>query len=111
MAILTVKQPGPNTAVALDAVAAASGGDKFLNDGRIVIYVKSTNATTHTITITTPASLLGSIAIADVTFTVAQNEEKIIGPFPPRYFNDGQGYCNLTYSGVTNLTVSAVKMA
>lgn len=110
MATLTVKQPTAAVAVALGAAAAEAGGDKFLNDGRVILYVKNTNASTYTITVVTAGVVLGSIAIADVTFTVAQSEEKIVGPFPPRYFNDGGGFVNLSYSGVTNLTVAAVKL-
>lgn len=110
MATLTVKNPTVSAAVDLGPVSAESGGDKFLNDGRVIVYVKNTNASSRTVTVVTAGVLMGSIAIADVAFAVAQNEEKVIGPFPPRYFNDSGGFVNLTYSAVTGLTVAAIKL-
>ena len=55
--------------------------------------------------------MLGSgIALADLTFTLAQNAEKIIGPFAPLLWNDANGYVQITYSGVTAMTVAAIKI-
>lgn len=93
----------------LTAAAASASGDQFLNDGRVVLYFKNTNASDRTITIVTAGTVNG-LAIADVTLTISQDEEKIIGPFPPRVFNDGNGYVQLTYSAHTNLTVRPIRV-
>lgn len=109
MATLTITSPSVNSAVSLGAVAAGTS-DQFLNDGRILLYVKNTNASSRTITVVTGGVVAGSIAIADVTFSVAQNEEKVIGPFPPRYFNNGNGYVVVSYSATAGVTVAAIKL-
>lgn len=108
MATLTRNQPALTAAV-LGATAAAAAGDQFLNDGRQLFYVKNVNVTTRTITIATGATILG-LAIGDVSFTVVQNAEKVVGPFDPRWFNDSNGYCQVTYSSETDVTVAVVSV-
>lgn len=110
MATLTLKTPVGSAATDLSPENCAAGGDQFLNDGKTFLYFKNTNAATRTVTIATGGSI-GGLAIADVAITVAQNEEKVIGPFDPRLFNDANGYIQLTYSGVaTLLTVAAIQL-
>lgn len=110
MATLTLKTP---TAIAFTDLApenCAVGGDQVLNDGKTILYFKNTNAATRTVTLATGGTI-GGLAIADVAVTVAQNEERIIGPFDPRLFNDANGYIQLTYSAVaTLLTVAAIRL-
>jgi hypothetical protein len=93
----------------LSPVAVAAGGDQFLNDGRTILYFKNTNASDRTITIVTSGTV-GGLAIADVTLVISQNEEKAIGPFEPRYFNDANGYVQLTYSADAGLTVRPIRV-
>ena len=93
----------------MGATAAAVAGDQFLNDGRQLLYVKNVNASSRTITVATGGTVLG-LAIADVSFTVAQNAEKIVGPFNPQYFNDSSGYVQVTYSAETDVTVAVVSV-
>lgn len=112
MATLTAVQAdlGDND---LGAVAVAAGGDQFLNTGREILYFKNTNASDRTITVATSATLPalgGALAIADVTLVISQNEEKIIGPFESRYFNDANGYVQLTYSADTGVTVAVIRV-
>ena len=110
MATLTVLAPTKSAFTDLAPASCAAGGDQFLNDGRTICYFKNTNATTRTVTIATSGTVEG-IAIADIAVTVAQNEERIIGPFNPAYFNDSSGYIQLTYSGVaTLLTVAVIRV-
>lgn len=108
MATLTVLVPALSDQD-LAPESCAGGGDQFLNDGRTILYFKNTNASDRTITIVTSGTVIG-LAIADVTLTISQNEEKAIGPLDPRYFNDGNGYVQLTYDAVTNLTVKAIRV-
>ena len=116
MATLTIITPAATTVYsgvpAVFAPAdAAVGGDQFLNDGRIVLYLRNTNATTRTVTIAT-AGTIGGLAIADVTVAVAQDEVRLVGPFDPRIYNDTSGYVQLTYTAVaTLLSVAAIRMA
>ena len=97
----------------LAPASCAGGGDQVLNDGNIILYFKNTNASDRTITMASGGTVKtsgGSLAIADVTLTVSQNEEKIIGPFDPSVFNDSNGYLQLTYDAVTNLTVKPIRV-
>ncbi len=95
------------------ATAASAGGDQVANpNGKT--YVRVTNGSGGSITCTLaavvtsrpadgtfPAMTLSSQAVA-----VAAGTTKVIGPIPPA-FNDGNGFVQLTYSGVTSLTVEA----
>jgi hypothetical protein len=55
----------------------------------------------------------GDIALADVTEAVAAGSEAMIGPFPAQHFaaHDGTGLADVTYSGVTSVTVAAIKLS
>ena len=110
MALLTTLTSSTTSAQSLAPVTPESGGDAFVNDGRILLYIKNTNASTRTVTIVSAGVILGALSIGDVVFTVAQNEEKIVGPFPPRYFNNDSGLVSIGYSGVTDLKVRTVRM-
>ena len=35
---------------------------------------------------------------------------KVIGPFEPRYWNDANGYIQITYDAVTDLKVRAIRV-
>lgn len=109
MATLTVLAPNALAAIALAPAACAAGGDQVLNDGRTLLYFKNTDAGTVTVTIVTGGTVSG-IALADVTFTLAQNAEKLIGPFDRLLWNDANGYVQITYSAVTGMTVAAIKI-
>jgi hypothetical protein len=52
----------------------------------------------------------GWLALADVAVVVAQNEEKLIGPFDPRYFNDSNGFVQITYSSEVDVTVRPIQV-
>lgn len=93
----------------LAPVAVEDIGDTFVNDGRIILYFKNTNAGDRTISIFTGGTING-LAIADVTLTISQDEEKIIGPFPMRVFNNGSGLVQLAYTADTGLTVRAIRV-
>lgn len=108
MATLTVLVPALSDQD-LGAEAAAGGGDQFLNDGRTILYMKNVNASDRTVTIVTSGTVLG-LAIADLAITVSQNEEKVAGPFDPRYFNDANGYVQITYSAASDVTVKPVRV-
>lgn len=109
MATLTVLTASPSSGQALGAAAVAAGGDQFLNDGDIILYFKNTNASSRTVTVATGGTI-GGLAIADVTVALAQNEEKVVGPFDPRIFNDSSGYVQLTYTAATDVTVAAIRV-
>lgn len=89
--------------------AADVAGDDFYNDGRIILLIRNTNATTRAVTVDT-GNTAGGINIVNLQFNIAQNQEIVYGPFPPRYWNDSQGKVKITYSGVTDLSVALLRI-
>lgn len=101
------------------AVAAASGGDSFSNDGRTFYLITNASAGTRTATFDAVASLtkpgFGTVTITDTAVTVpgsgTNGGRVMIGPFPPDRFNNSVGHVSVTYSDSgANLTVVPVKM-
>lgn len=82
---------------------------RFINTGKEVISFDK-GAGACTVTVTTPGTQRG-IAIADPTFTVAAStEDQFIGPFSPDVFNDSDGYVSMTFSEITGLTATVVRL-
>lgn len=49
------------------------------------------------------------MAAADVAVAVPNGEERMVGPFDPTDFNGASGV-SVTYSGVSSVTVAAIKI-
>jgi len=90
-------------------VAAAGGGDTFNNDGNVVLYVRVNPFIATTITFATPGTPKG-LVITPLAHVVANSAIRIIGPFPPEWFNDANGRVTVTYSQVTNLLVEPIRI-
>jgi len=90
--------------------AAAAGGDSFANTGKEFLHVKNGHSGSQTVTVNsqTPCNY-GSDH--DVAVAVPAGGERIIGPFPKDRFNDANGLAQLTYSGVTLLTIAVVRVS
>jgi hypothetical protein len=89
-------------------VAAAGGGDDFVNTGVEIIHIKNGDASPHTITIVTPNLVDGDLAVTDRAVVVPAGGEKMIGPFPTGTYNDGEGKVSLTYDAVTSVTIAII---
>lgn len=97
------------------AAAASGGGDKFLNPrGNALLYVKnggggSIDVTLAAQTTTRPAGgKFPAMTVSNKVVTVAAGAEKLIGPIPTAY-NDSAGKVNVTYSGVSSVTVKPIQ--
>lgn len=111
MAVLTV-QTVNRSGLAPSYAAAAGGGDKFSPDDRTFLHVKNGSGGALTVTIATPKTTSFGAAIADIAVSVPAAGERMIGPFPRQHFADtDDGLADITYSGVTSLTVAAVELA
>jgi hypothetical protein len=83
--------------------ACAAGGDVFSNDGRT--FIELDNGHTSAQTVNVQAWIEGAwVTVRSVAVTNGQG--RIIGPFPMDW-NNASGQLNLTYSGVTALTIAA----
>lgn len=106
MAVLTV-QNVVRAGLEATYAAAAAGGDSFPNDGKDTFaHVKNGSGGSIDVTIETPGTVDG-LAIADRVVAVPAGEERMIGPFPTATYSNSVG---LTYSGVTSLTVAAIRV-
>jgi len=89
--------------------ACAGGGDEFTASNKTFVVLKSTHTSAQTATFATQKTVDG-LAVADVAIAVDQDEEFIVGPFPPDLFADGDGLVQVTYSGVTLLTIAVLSL-
>ncbi len=108
MAQLTLQTASP-TGLAITYAAAAGGGDSFANDGKTYLHVKNGGGGSINVTINSVAACDQGFD-HDIVVAVANGAEKVIGPFPTGRWNDTNSNVNVTYSGVTSVTVAAVKV-
>lgn len=80
------------------------------NNGSTFVHFKKSGAGDCVVTIQTPKTV-GGLAVAEQTVTVpATGGDKMIGPFPPHIYNDGDHDVNITLSEITGLTVAVVEL-
>jgi hypothetical protein len=93
-------------------VAAAGGGDSFLPGDTTYIRVNNGGGSPITVTVATPGSTGNSgLGIADVSVSVTNAQSRLIGPFPSQLFaQSDDGLADITYSGVTSVTVGAFRL-
>lgn len=97
-------------------VAANAGGDYFANPvGDRFIHVKNAGGGSINVTVTaqdTDADIsgFGTLTKASQVIAVPAGEDRFVGPFPLRAFNDANGDVQLTYSGVTSVTIAALRL-
>ena len=107
---LTILTPVPTAGALIAEEACTELGDQVANDGRTLLYFRNGNgATTYNITLATGATVAG-MAIDNIAFTLAPGVMKVIGPFEPRYWNDANGYIQITYDAVTDLVLRAIRV-
>lgn len=96
----------------LEASYTAANGDghSFANDGRVILHVKNDDAADKTITIQTPATTREGVDIDEVEVTVTAGEDRFIGPFSRKNFNQASGVVYVDYSAVTSVTIAALKV-
>ena len=87
----------------------STNGISFVNDGRVLAVFLSTSTDSEYITVTTPFSAAG-LDLADLSTTIGAGEYRVIGPFPPQYFNyqtgTQAGRTVIQCSSLTSVTVA-----
>ena len=89
--------------------AATVGGDEFVNSGREVIHVKNGHSGSQTVTANSQAACSQGYD-HDAVVAIPAGEERIIGPFPKARFDDANSKVQLTYTGVTLLTIAVIRV-
>lgn len=90
------------------ATAADATGNYFTNTGREFIRIINGGGSSITATIVTQGTYTvgaAAYAINDVAVSVTNGTTKICGPFDKALFNDANSRVQITYSGVTSVTV------
>lgn len=109
MALLASQTP-TIAAGLVPAFTAAAATDTFAPTDRTLLYVKNTNASTRTITVTTPGTAAGGLAVADYSGTVgATTGELVLGPFPAQNYADPTtGLATVTPSATAGVTYAVI---
>ena len=94
--------------------SATSTGDEFVNSGVEIVHVQNGHASAaRVVTIATQVTNIhhqqfGSVVKSNVTKTVAAGQDAFIGPFKQGAFNDTNNKVQITYDGVTTLSVAVL---
>lgn len=92
--------------------AAAGGGDSFTPGDDVFLHVNNGGGSSITVTVAGQGTILPNMDVPDVVVSVGAGTDRFIGPFPFTYFADPtDGLCDVTYSGVTSVTVAAFRLA
>lgn len=108
MATLTVVNASI-AGVDMTGAACAGGGDQWANSGQEILQFVNGSGGSINVTVATQATVDG-MGLSENVVAVGAGATKTIGPFPPGRYNDGSGYAQITYSGVTSLTVKVLKV-
>ena len=109
MATLTV-QDITTSGLEPDFSAADVAGDKFAWDRYRFLHVKNGGASPVTVDVVSQRGAVPGLAPANIEVTIPAGEERIIGPFDKDGFRKADGMVEVTYSGVTSVTVAAFNL-
>lgn len=86
-------------------------GGYFVNDGKTFLHIINVAAGGNTIVTIDSAQECDQGETHDITVTIPDGDDYIIGPFPTHRFNaSSTGYVSFTVSEATNVTAAAFKM-
>lgn len=89
---------------------ATAGGDDCQTGSGVFLAVKNADASSHTVTLATPQTVDGDLAVADRAVVVAAGKTELI-PVTDRYRNPSTGRAAVTYDAVTSVTVAVVRVS
>ena len=93
--------------------AADATGNFFTNTGREWVKITNGGGSSITATFVTQGTYnvgATSYSINDLAVSVGASETKLIGPFDKALYNDANARVQITYSGVTTVTVKATTL-
>jgi hypothetical protein len=95
------------------AVAAAAGGDSYPNDDDTMFYIRNAGGGSQTVTIAVQRTAVrkegfGELTLAAIAMVVGAGLRKLI-KVPSGGYADASGRVQVTYTGVTSVTVAALR--
>ena len=93
-------------------VAAAGGGDTVIPDEDVFIHIRNGGGGAITATVVTPGVGPGGVAVPDIPVASipATTGAAFVGPLNAALADPTTGLVSITYSGVTTVTVAAIRM-
>jgi hypothetical protein len=107
MAVLAVQDAPVSGLANITFVAATAGGDVAPSGIGVALVVKNTDASTKTVTVTTPGTVSG-LAVADISVIVPATTGIAVIPLVGRVTG---ALAQIAYSAVTGVTVGLVRIA
>jgi len=103
-----IKSTATSTGAAITYQAANAGGDYIVNTtGRVILHVKNGGASAINVTVNSQ-KLCDQGYDHDLVVSVPAGGDRMIGPLTTTRYNDADGRVQITYSGVTGVTVAAI---
>lgn len=92
--------------------ACAGGGDRFTPSSNTYLHVKNGSGGALTVTVAATRVPKPNQTISNNVVSVPAAGERMIGPFPWEDYvaTDGSGLADITYSGVTSLTIGVFQI-
>lgn len=111
MALIATQTPTQASGLLAPSFSAANASDTFVPDDRTFIWCTNTNASTRTITLTTPATSRG-LAVADPVNTIAATTGILVfGPLPADLYADPTtGFCTVTPSATAGVSYAVIRI-
>jgi FlaG/FlaF family flagellin (archaellin) len=93
------------------AYTAVSASDTFTPDAQMFLHVKNAGASPDSVVIAVLSGDPAGLTIADLTISVTNAQERMIGPLPANFFADPvTGAGSVTHSFTTSVTSGAFRL-
>jgi hypothetical protein len=100
----------PNTGLAITtSTPTATDGDTCATGAGVFLYVSNTSGSSINVTLATPGTVDGDLAIADRTVAVANSATTLI-PLTSLYRNPATGRALVTCSATTGVAVAVLRV-
>lgn len=106
---IPISEVSRSTALNPSTTDIPTGGLEFSNTGAELLFFKNTHSGTVVVTAVTPQTVDG-LAVADRTWSLATDEEAIVGPFPPVHYNNSSGKMVITADTVDVVETTAFRI-
>jgi len=94
------------------AYTAVTASDTFVPDGQTFHHVKNAGGSPDSVVYAVAVGDPPGLTISDVTVSVTNAQERMIGPFPANFFADPTtGLCTVTNSFTTTVTSGVFKLS